>query len=183
MRHKHEAEHHHGRVERRSRRRTRRLRASRPGRGRACGRVASRSILALTDEEVTAAIQQVRERGFAVSALATPIFKCSLPDAPAPAGELHGAAATATIEDSWRLLARALEIGAEFEIPVIRAFSFWRVAEPAVVFEQVVEALREALVLRARHRRPARARERARLQLRRPLRRRRRCSSDCRSCA
>ena len=108
---------------------------------------AGRSILALTDEEVTAAIHRVRERGFAVSALATPIFKCSLPDAPARAGELRGAAASATIDDSWRLLARALEIGTEFDIPVIRAFSFWRVAEPAGVFEQVVDALREALVL------------------------------------
>ena len=104
-----------------------------------------RSILALTDAELHAAVEQVRERGLAISALAAPLFKCSLPDAPAPAGALHGAAATATIEDSWRLLARALEVAGEFEIPVVRTFSFWRVADPAVVFEQVVAALREAL--------------------------------------
>lgn len=103
-----------------------------------------RSVLAMADEEVATAVAQVRERGLSVCALATPIFKCSLPDAPAPVGELHGAAAAATIDDSWGLLARALAVASEFDIPVIRAFSFWRVAEPASVFEQVVEALREA---------------------------------------
>lgn len=104
-----------------------------------------RSVLALEDEELLAAAELVRSRGLIICALATPIFKCSLPGAPAPAGALHGAAAMATIDDSWRLLDRALEVAAKLEIPLVRAFSFWRVPEPAGVFEDVVEALAEAL--------------------------------------
>lgn len=104
-----------------------------------------KNVLALDERELDSAMTLVRQRNFDVTALATPIFKCPLPGAPpAAVGALHGAAATATLETSWPLLERALKLADAYGVPFVRVFSFWRVAEPDSVFEQVVDLLAEA---------------------------------------
>lgn len=103
-----------------------------------------RSWLDLDEEDVADSLRTARGRGFAVVALATPVLKCDLPGAPAPAGALHGARATATLEDSWAQLDRALPFAARHRVPFLRIFSGWRVADPANVFELVVAAVAEA---------------------------------------
>jgi sugar phosphate isomerase/epimerase len=98
----------------------------------------------LTDDEVDGAIARARGRGLETVALATPVLKCSLPGAPAPAGALHGSRADATLEDSWALLDRVLPLAARNDVPFVRLFSGWRVADPAVVLDQVAELMVEA---------------------------------------
>ena len=104
-----------------------------------------RSVVDLGAEEIGRAVQAARDSGLTVVALATPVLKCSLPGLPAPVGgALHGAKATATIDDSWRQLDRALELAARHAIPFVRVFSGWRVDDPAAAIDRVVETLAEA---------------------------------------
>ena len=103
------------------------------------------SVVDAGDAELVRAVEAVHERGLTVTALATPVLKCSLPGLPAPAGALHGARASATIEDSWRQLDRALEIAECHAIPFVRIFSGWRVSDPPRVTGEVAEIVAEAL--------------------------------------
>ncbi len=103
------------------------------------------SVVDAGDAELVRAVEAVHERGLTVTALATPVLKCSLPGLPAPTGALHGARASATIEDSWRQLDRALEIAECHAIPFVRIFSGWRVPDPPRVTGEVAEVVAEAL--------------------------------------
>jgi L-ribulose-5-phosphate 3-epimerase len=105
--------------------------------------LAGRSVVQASDEEFARVVEAVAKRGLGITALATPVLKCSLPGLPAPAGALHGARATATIEDSWRDLDRALERAERYDVPFVRIFSGWRVPDPSEVTEQVAETIAE----------------------------------------
>lgn len=108
--------------------------------------VGGRSWLDLTELELRDAIALIESRGFVVTALATPIFKCALPGAPAAAGAaLHGGRASATLADSWALLDRALPLAQRFGVPFLRVFSGWRAEDPAAVSDVVIAVLKEAL--------------------------------------
>jgi L-ribulose-5-phosphate 3-epimerase len=103
-----------------------------------------RSVVEADDEEFDRAAEAIAGRGLAITALATPALKCSLPGLPAQAGALHGWRASATIEDSWRGLDRGLELAERHGIPFVRIFSGWRVPDPSKVTDQVAEVVAEA---------------------------------------
>ena len=107
--------------------------------------IGGRSWIELSDRDFAAAVDLVRSRGFTLTVLASPIFKCALPGTAAEAGALHGAKAGATIEDSWRMLDVALERASTAEAQFLRLFSFWRIADPASVRDATIEVLEEAL--------------------------------------
>jgi L-ribulose-5-phosphate 3-epimerase len=103
------------------------------------------NVVRASDSEFDRAVEAVHERGLTVTALASPVLKCSLPGLPAPAGALHGARASATLDDSWRDLDRALVLAERHRVPFVRIFSGWRVQDPSKVGEQVAEVVAEAL--------------------------------------
>lgn len=108
--------------------------------------IGGRNWLALDEGELSNAVARIRSRGFRVSALASPIFKCPLPGAAAREGAaLHGASGSATLADHWELLDRALERASAAGVPLIRIFSCWRVPDPTQVRDEVVEIVGEAL--------------------------------------
>lgn len=97
-------------------------------------------------EESLARIKgSLQERGFGVCAIAAPLFKCHLSSGDrAPRGETHSAA-PATRDEQWEILERSLEVAGLLGAPLVRAFSFWRLPDPAIVREEVAGVLAEAV--------------------------------------
>jgi sugar phosphate isomerase/epimerase len=83
-------------------------------------------------------------RELRVCAIASPFLKCHLHGDGAAPGETHRAASASKAEQ-WGILERSLEVAHLLGAPIVRAFSFWRVADPASVREEVVEALTAAV--------------------------------------
>lgn len=108
--------------------------------------VFGKNIIDLTDGEVQRAGDLVTQYGMKTVAIASPLLKCTLPDAP-PVDERFQQdmfAAKHSFEDQPRLTERAFDIADQLGVKIIRVFSYWRVVEPERVFGRVVEAL-EAL--------------------------------------
>lgn len=105
--------------------------------------VFGKNIIDLTDEEVDRADRMTADYGMTVTSIASPLLKCTLPDAPAVDERFQQDmfAAKHTYEDQPRLTLRAFEIAERLGARIIRVFSYWRVVEPDAVFERVVEAL------------------------------------------
>lgn len=96
------------------------------------------------DEAGLARIGDALERGgFRVCAIASPFLKCHIAGDGAAAGATHSARNTGR-DEQWAILDRSLEVAARFDAPVVRAFSFWRVDDPASVRDEVVATLAEA---------------------------------------
>lgn len=57
-----------------------------------------------------------------------------------PTGNVHSAK-DLTREEHWDVLKRSLEIAHLLDAPIVRAFSFWRVADPESVRQNIMEAL------------------------------------------
>lgn len=114
-------------------------------------KVHGRSWADLADAEVIDAVRAVRDRGLEVFAFATPSLKCSLPGAPAPAGALHGASAKATLQESLALHDRVVALAARTEVPFVRVFSGWRIADPSQVLDLVAEVVGDAHARAAEH--------------------------------
>ena len=107
--------------------------------------VNGKNIMDLTDAELDAALAIVRGAGLEVIAIASPLLKCTLPDAP-PVDERFQQdvfAAKHSFEDQPRLSQRAFEIAKRSGAKIIRVFSYWRVVDPSAIFERVVDALQE----------------------------------------
>ena len=81
--------------------------------------------------------------GFDVCAISSPFLKCHLYGDGMPQGATHFAPPSSR-EEQWEILERSLSVARLLGAPVVRAFSFWRVSEPASVREEVVRALAEA---------------------------------------
>ncbi len=108
--------------------------------------VFGKNIIDLTDEELERAKAMVAQYGLKTIAIASPLLKCTLPDAP-PVDERFQQdmfAARHSFEDQPRLTERAFAIAGMLGAKIIRVFSYWRVIEPERVFDRVIEAL-EAL--------------------------------------
>jgi L-ribulose-5-phosphate 3-epimerase len=115
--------------------------------------VNGKNIMDLTDAELDATLAIVRGAGLEVIAIASPLLKCTLPDAP-PVDERFQQdvfAAKHSFEDQARLAQRAFEIAKRSGAKVVRVFSYWRVVNPAAVFERVVDALQELSDRAAEH--------------------------------
>jgi L-ribulose-5-phosphate 3-epimerase len=96
-------------------------------------------------EESLARIQgSLRERGFGVCAIAAPLFKCHLSGDGPPRGETYSAA-PATRDEQWEILESSLEVARMLGAPLVRAFSFWRLPDPASAREEVAGVLAGAV--------------------------------------
>jgi sugar phosphate isomerase/epimerase len=115
--------------------------------------VNGKNIMDLTDAELDAALAVVRGAGLEVAAIASPLLKCTLPDAP-PIDERFQQdvfASKHSFEDQPRLAQRAFEIAKRSSARIVRVFSYWRVVDPPAVFERVVDALQELSDRAAEH--------------------------------
>lgn len=106
-----------------------------------------KNLVDMNDEEVRQVEQLASEFKLKIVSIASPVFKCTLPDG----GDIdhrfeqdafHSAH---TYEDQPRILARSLELANIFEAPIVRVFSFWRTVEPAQITSRIVEALQGAV--------------------------------------
>jgi len=106
-----------------------------------------KNLVDMNDEEVRQVDHLAKEFGLKVVSIASPVFKCTLPDG----GDIdhrfeqdafHSAH---TYEDQPRILDRALELANLFEAPIMRVFSFWRTVEPTQVTSRIIEALQGAV--------------------------------------
>ena len=86
----------------------------------------------------------LEDRGFDVCAISSPFLKCHLYGNGTPRGATHFAA-PASREEQWEVLERSLSAARLLGAPVVRAFSFWRVPDPASARGEVVRALAEAV--------------------------------------
>jgi len=105
--------------------------------------VSGKNIIDLTDQEVDRAITILRALGLAVVSIASPVFKCVLPDAPEVDTRFQQDmfAAQHTFADQPRLIRRALEIAGRTGARIVRVFSFWRTVQPEACFERIANAL------------------------------------------
>ena len=105
--------------------------------------VFGRNIIDLTDDQIDAAVAVVRSRALPVISIASPLLKCTLPNAPETDSRFQQDifASAHTFEDQPRLTRRAFAIAHRTGARIIRVFSYWRTVDPPAVFDRVVEAL------------------------------------------
>jgi sugar phosphate isomerase/epimerase len=106
--------------------------------------VGGKNVLDLPPAEVSRIAGEIRRRGFSVSALATPLFKCALdPSRKTASGDLFGAREE-DVEAHFSRLPAAFRTAREMGTEKLRIFSFWREAEPRKYVRDVVRHLRRA---------------------------------------
>jgi L-ribulose-5-phosphate 3-epimerase len=115
--------------------------------------VSGKNIMDLSDAELDKVAELIAARGFEVISIASPLFKCLLPDSPAIDSRFqHDVfAAKHTFEDQPRLAESAFSIAKKFGAKIIRVFSFWRTVEPEGCFENVVRELAQLAEKAAAH--------------------------------
>lgn len=115
--------------------------------------VGGRNVMDLSDAELDAALDVLGRNGLEVISIATPLLKCTLPDAPEIDSRFQQDifASKHTFEDQQRLADRAFEIAKRAGAKIVRVFSYWRVVEPEAVFERVVDALQDLADKAGRH--------------------------------
>ena len=115
--------------------------------------VNGKNIIDLSNAELDAALAIVRGAGLEVISIASPLLKCTLPDAPLIDERFQQDvfAAKHSFEDQPRLAQRAFEIAERSGAKIVRVFSYWRVVDPPAVFERVVDALQELSDRAAEH--------------------------------
>jgi sugar phosphate isomerase/epimerase len=103
-----------------------------------------RNIIELSDEDVDRAREAVERRHMRVLSIASPILKCTLPDAPPVDARLQQDMFSAryTFEDQPALTARAIAIARRAGARIIRVFSYWRTIDPDACLPRVADALR-----------------------------------------
>src|SRR5665213_85989 len=115
--------------------------------------IGGRNIMDLSDAEIELAMVVLNRNGLEVVSIASPLLKCTLPNAPAIDSRFQQDSfnATHTFEDQPRLAERAFEIARNTGAKIVRVFSYWRVVEPEAVFERVVDALQDLSDKAGRH--------------------------------
>ncbi len=86
----------------------------------------------------------LEDKNFDVCAISSPFLKCHLYEDGAPQGAMHFAS-PASREEQQDVLERALNVARLLGAPLVRAFSFWRVPDPASVRGEVVRAMAQAV--------------------------------------
>lgn len=104
-----------------------------------------KNILDLTDTELDRAILIFEKQNLVIDCIASPLLKCTLPDAPDVDTRFQKDvfASTHTFADQPRLADRAFGIAQRTGATIVRVFSYWRTVNPESVFERVVAALRD----------------------------------------
>jgi sugar phosphate isomerase/epimerase len=107
--------------------------------------VNGKNIIDHTDAEIDDVRANVEGRGMRILSIASPVLKCTLPDAPpvAPHIQQDMFGAAYTFEDQPALARRALDIANRAGAHVVRVFSYWRTIDPPACFDRVASALRD----------------------------------------
>jgi sugar phosphate isomerase/epimerase len=107
--------------------------------------VDGRNIIDHTDAEIDNVRARVEARGMRVLSIASPVLKCTLPDAPpvAPHIQQDMFSSAFGFDDQPRLARRAFEIAERTGARIVRVFSYWRTINPDACFDRVVSALRD----------------------------------------
>lgn len=115
--------------------------------------VGGRNIMDLDNAELAATVDTLRRSHLEVISIASPLLKCTLPNAPDIDSRFRQDSFNAkyTCEDQGRLAERAFEIAKRTGAKIVRVFSYWRVVEPEAVFERVVDTLQELSDKAAKH--------------------------------
>jgi L-ribulose-5-phosphate 3-epimerase len=106
--------------------------------------VGGKNIIDHTDAEVDGLRAKIESHGMRVLSIASPVFKCALPDAPpvAPHIQQDMFSSAAGFDDQPRLARRAFEIAERSGARIVRVFSYWRTIDPDACFDRVASALR-----------------------------------------
>jgi L-ribulose-5-phosphate 3-epimerase len=115
--------------------------------------VGGKNIIDLSDAEIARTVEILHDNGLQVISIASPLLKCTLPDAPEVDSRFQQDifASKNTFADQPRLAERAFEIAKNTGAKIVRVFSYWRVMEPEAIFERVVDALQELADKANRH--------------------------------
>ena len=107
--------------------------------------VNGKNIIDHTDAEIDAVRKAVEARGMHVLSIASPVLKCTLPDAPpvAPHIQQDMFSSAAGFADQPKLARRAFEIAERTGARIVRVFSYWRTIDPDACFDRVASALDE----------------------------------------
>ena len=107
--------------------------------------VNGKNIIEHTDAEIDAVRAKVEARGMRVLSIASPVLKCTLPDAPpiAPHIQQDMFSAAFGFDDQPRLAGRAFDIAERAGAEIVRVFSYWRTIDPDACFNRVAAALRK----------------------------------------
>lgn len=102
-----------------------------------------KSIVDHDDDDIRRIGDLIWKGDFRVTCIASPFLKCHINAESASVGNTHSAAERSR-EEHWDILDRSLEIAKRLDAPIVRTFSFWRVAEPLTVRDEVLDVLRVA---------------------------------------
>jgi L-ribulose-5-phosphate 3-epimerase len=106
--------------------------------------VAGANVAEHPPDSLEALSAEIDRRGSRVSAIASSYLKCGVgPEIRGSGGELHDTPARARDEQST-VLAGAIRAAQATGAPMLRAFSFWREADPAAVRPEITKTLRDA---------------------------------------
>ena len=107
--------------------------------------VGGKNIMDLTDDELSQALDTLSANDLHVVSIATPLLKCTLPDAPELDSRFQQDIFNSkhTFEDQPRLTEKAFSIAKRCGAKIVRVFSYWRVVQPELVFERIVDALQD----------------------------------------
>ena len=107
--------------------------------------VDGKNILELSDAEIEGVRARIEARGMQVLSIASPVLKCTLPDAPpvAPHIQRDMFSSAFAFDDQPRLARRAFEIAERTGARIVRVFSYWRTIDPPACFDRVASTLAE----------------------------------------
>jgi sugar phosphate isomerase/epimerase len=107
--------------------------------------VDGKNIVDHTDAELDEVRAKIEARGMRVLSIASPVLKCTLPDAPPLAPHLQQDMFSSAFgfDDQPRLARRAFEIAERTGAQIVRVFSYWRTVDPAACLDRVASALHE----------------------------------------
>jgi sugar phosphate isomerase/epimerase len=112
-----------------------------------------RNILDVGDDDLDRALRILDKYGLVVDSIASPLLKCTLPDAPEIDQRFQQDvfASRHTFADQPRLTERAFAVAKRSGAKIIRVFSFWRTVQPEAVFDRIVATLRDLAAQAAEH--------------------------------
>jgi sugar phosphate isomerase/epimerase len=104
----------------------------------------NKSIVDHDDDALTKIRDAVANGGFSVVSIASPFLKTHISGESAPAAGNTHSASDAPRSQQPAVLERTLHAAEFLDAPIVRAFSFWRIDDPASVREDILEELLKA---------------------------------------